>query len=254
MATPLKANPNGAYHFLPAIDPYSSGVVADSGWEIVHVALERSLPWNRGLDSARRYLEGIGRSRHCLCGVELRCPEPHSLDGFLAFNTQYHAVLDEWDMLVDGMNPLARTNVSPVERPPSDTVLYGFSYTEPSEARRSTFVVAGGGELRDGGLEEDQIVRLGETSEEAVIEKANCVVQIMSDRLAGLGVDESLLTAIDVYCAHPVHRALAEVVLPTLPAAARVGIHWFYTRPPVRNIEFEMDMRGVARELVVSLR
>ncbi|MGD9853451.1 MAG: RidA family protein [Planctomycetaceae bacterium] len=254
MGTRLKANPNGGFHFLPGIDPYSSGVIADSGWEIVHATLARPLVWNRGLDAARRYLEGIGRTRHSLCGVELRCPEPFSFDGFGDFNRQYHAVLDEWDLLVDGANPVARTNVAPVTGAPSESVLYGFSYTVPNDTRRSSFVVAGGGELLDGGLQKNQIVRVGETSDEALLEKSVRVVEIMRHRLSGLGVDQSLLSAVDIYTAHPIHRLMAEVVVPEFPAAAQLGVHWYHARPPVREIEFEMDLRGVSREVVLDLR
>jgi hypothetical protein len=42
-------------------------------------------------------------------------------------------------------------------------------------------------------------------------------------------------------------------VMPALPAASRLGVHWFYSRPPVREIEFEMDMRGVDQEFVIDL-
>ena len=30
-----------------------------------------------------------------------------------------------------------------------------------------------------------------------------------------------------------------------------VGLRWYHTQPPVEDIEFEMDMRGVCRELVI---
>lgn len=242
---------------MPGIEPYSCGVVAARGWEIVHVVLAHPLAWHDGLVSIRRYLEQIGRDRHALCGVELRCPEPFSIDGFIAFNQQYRSLLEDWDMLVDGANPVARTNVAPVEDPPSESVVYGFSYTEPSdtgpsEIERPTFVVAGGGELR-GGLDAKNIVRSGETSENAILEKARCVVEIMRERLAQLGSDD-LLSQIDVYTAHDLKSALANEIIPGLPAAARLGVRWYYSRPPVRDIEFEMDMRGVVKEIVLDLR
>lgn len=254
MTDTLIANPVGGYHFLPGIDAYSSGVVAETGFEIVHVRLARPLVWNRGLESARRYLEGMGGTRHQLCAVELRCPRPFSFDGFAAYNRQYHAVLDEWDLLVDGRNPVARTNVAPVTGAPADSVLFAFSHTRPSDARRTTFVVAGGGELREGGgLAEEHIVRRGEVGEEAMIEKAARVVEIMRGRVSALGVDQSLLSAINIYTAHPIAALLRQVVLPGLPAAAQLGVHWHHARPPVRDIEFEMDVRGVRQEMVLDL-
>ncbi len=251
MDTRLLANPKGGYRFLPGIEPYSSGVIAEPGCEIIHVTLAHPLAWHNGLVSIRQHLEQLGRDRHALCGVELRCPEPFSMEGFIAFNQQYRSLLEDWGMLVDDANPIARTNVAPVADAPSESVVYGFSYTVPSDIQRPTFVVAGGGELR-GSLDAKNIVRAGETSEEAIMEKAHCVVEIMIERLAGLG-NNDLLSRINVYTAHSLKRALAEVIIPGLPAAARLGVCWHYSRPPIRDIEFEMDMRGVVRDLVIDL-
>ncbi|MCA9131861.1 MAG: hypothetical protein KDA45_01845, partial [Planctomycetales bacterium] len=183
----------------------------------------------------------------------LRCPAPHPMGGFLGFNQEYHSLLVEWEMLVQGQNPIARTNVAPLHAPPSETVLYGFSYVEPSSIEPATFVVAGGGELPHRELDEKHIVRFGETSAEAMLEKAQCVVQIMRRRLEQLAADVEMLSSIDVYSVHPVRESVEQVILPGLPQAAHLGVHWFYARPPVQNIEFEMDLRGVRRELVIEL-
>jgi len=246
-------HPLGEYRYLPGIDPYSCGVIATPGWEIVHVTLARQIPWHNGLLQVRDYLEALGRTRHSLCAVELRCPKPYSIDGFIEFNQRYCELLENWEMVIDGYNPLARTNVAPVENPPEEPVLHGFSYCEPSGTSRPTFVVAGAGELVEGTLESNGIIRLRETSEDALMEKARYVVQVMRERLAGLEANGEGLTTIDVYSAHPLHRVMAEVIVPGLPAAAQQGVRWFYSRPPVLDIEFEMDMRGVLRDVVIEL-
>ena len=251
MKTTLPSNPRGGYRFLPGIEPYSSGVVSEPGYEIVHANLVRPRAWNEGLVLIRRHLEKMGRDRHALCGVELRCPEPFSMDGFIAFNREYRSLLEDWDMLVAGTNPIARTNVAPVVNPPSESEVVGFSYTVPSDLGRETLVVAGAGEL-PGTLDAQSIVRLGETSEDAILDKARCVVAIMCRRLAGLGGCD-LLSRIDVYTPHNLSRSLAEVIIPGLPAAARLGVQWYYSCPPVQDIEFEMDMRAVAKDVVIDL-
>jgi len=253
MSSPLVTNPKGGYRFLPGIEPYSSGVVAEPEREIIHVTLAIPLPWHDGMLAARRYLEGLGLVKQTMCGVELRCPEPHSLDGFLEFNNEYRNLLEDWDMWVGDQNPVARTNVSPVEGAPTETTLHAFSYVEPSETQRTTFVVAGGGELPHRELERERIVRVGETSDDAMRDKATCVVGIMRHRLTKLGGSDELLTAIDVYTAHPLQALLSDIVIPEFAAAKRLGVQWFYSRPPVREIEFEMDMRGVRRELTIEL-
>ena len=254
MAQQTTLNPNGGYRFLPGIEPYSSGVIAEPGFEIFHVTLLRHLPWYDGLLAARRYMESINLTQHALCGVELRCPEPHTISGFIDFNREYRALLNSWAIPVAGENPVARTNVAPVEAPPSETKLFGFSYAKPSETEATTFVIAGAGELPTRKLDEQRIVRLGEVTPEAMLDKARCVVDIMRTRLKGLGAIDEHPTIIDVYTAHDLRASLAEVLIPGLPAAAGVGIRWFYVRPPIVNIEFEMDMRSVRQELVLDLK
>lgn len=222
------------------------------GFEIVHAALQTPLPWHDGLNAARRYLESKTLDCHNLCAVELRCPQPYTMEGFIDFNNQYRRLLNAWDMMVDGLNPVARTNVAPVCDPPSEAMLFAFSYARSSDLSRPTFVVAGGGELPDGELAERRIVRVGETSPDAMIEKAECVAQIMNSRLQALGGSSELLTVLDVYTAHPLRPLLESALVSRLPAIATRGVHWFYSRPPIVDIEFEMDMRGVVHEEVVQ--
>jgi hypothetical protein len=33
--------------------------------------------------------------------------------------------------------------------------------------------------------------------------------------------------------------------------AAAGGLAWHFTRPPIVNLDFEMDVRGAAREIVI---
>ena len=246
-------HPTGEYAFLPGIDPYSCGVIAAPGWEIVHATLDRPLPWHHGMLSIRSYLETIGRHRHALCGAELRCPAPYSMGDFIAFNTKYRALLDDWEMILDNVNPLARTNVAPVTNPPTEPMIHGFSYTSPNQNSPPTFVVAGAGELREGALDSQGIVRRGETCADAMQEKAKYVVEVMRERQQGLGAADESLTVIDVYTEHPLQHILSDVIKPVLPAAARLGVHWYHTQPPVKEIEFEMDMRGVVQDIVLKL-
>ena len=244
-------HPRGGYRFFPGIFPYSCGVVADHGHEIVHVTLNAQLPWREGMLRAREFVVSEGLTEQNLCGFELRCPKPHPMDGFIDFNRGYRELLEDWNVLVDGENPVARTNVAPVYDAPAQTELFAFSYTRPSAVAKPTFVVAGGGELV-GSLAVENIVRAGDISESAMLEKAECVLGLMTERLNGLGVSQGDLTAIDVYTAHQLKPLLDELLLDRLPVARQIGVRWFYTRPPVEQIEFEMDMRGVVTELILD--
>ena len=244
----LIKNEGRGYSFLEGIYPYSSGVVAESGFEIVHVALSNWLPWQEGMQRARSYVEQQGLAVTQLCAFELRCPQPHSMGGFLGFNQQYRQVLEQWGLIIGDLNPIARTNVAPVENAPSETMLHAFSYVRPAEHNNKTFVVAGGGELL-GPLTVENIVRAGDTSPDALKEKASVVMQLMMQRLRGLKGLPSDLTTIDIYTAHDAASLIAHAVTPEL-ADSPAEVVWYNTRPPIVDIEFEMDMRATTEERV----
>lgn len=240
----------GGYRFLPGIAPYSCGVVSSPGHEIVHVTFERPVPYLVGFDRIRDHLVGAGRPVAALCGVELRSPRPFSFEGFGEFNAAYARILEGWGVFVEGVNPVARTNVAPVVDPPAEPSLHGFSYARPCESSLPpTFVVAGAGELPEGLLEAGAIVRGGESSADAIAEKASFVMGLMEARLRGLGVDWDRVTVVDLYTVHPVVALLPEVILGRVGSAAGHGVHWYYSRPPIEGIEYEMDVRGVRTEI-----
>lgn len=249
---PLVIHPIGNYRFLPGIAPYSCGVVAAEGYEIVHLTFADPPPYAVGFQRIANYLQAAGRPQAALCAVELRSPKPFTFAGFAEFNGRYARILEDWGVFVDGVNPVARTNVAPELSPPSEPVLYGFSCTRPAETSRPTFVVAGAGELPEGKLDRDSIVALADVTPAGLATKADYVVGLMEQRLAGLGVRQELLTAIDVYTAHDLKRLLAKPVLSRLTSGRQIGVRWHYTRPPIVDIEFEMDVRGVSTEMVLD--
>lgn len=243
--------PAGNYRFVPGIAPFSSGVVASPGYQVVHATLRAPIPWREGFALIEGRLSAEGRPRAALCAIELRSPAPFSFAGFDAFNAPYQQLLAQWKLLVDGANPIARTNVAPLVAAPSEPSLYAFAYTIPGATPRPTFVVAGAGEMRERGTGARGIVRHGETSSDAMREKATHVMGIMGARLAGLGVGWADVTMIDVYTVQPIEPWLAETVLRPAGSAAVHGVRWFPSRPPIVGLEYEMDVRGVARELWV---
>jgi hypothetical protein len=249
----LIANPAGNYRFLPGIEPYSCGAVADEGFEVIHAVMRRPVPYREGFDFIEAHLAKSLRPKAALCGVELRSPKPFTRQGFIDFNIGYRAVLEDWVLIIEGQNPVARTNVAPVWNPPSEPSLYGFSYTTPCDPGLGpTFVVAGAGELRGGGLLEAAVVRPGESSAEAMSEKASYVMHVMTKRLLGLGVDWDAVTTTDIYTAEAMDHVFGATVLDKMGAATTHGLRWYHTRPPIDELVYEMDCRGVRRELVVE--
>jgi hypothetical protein len=245
-------NAKGNYRFLSGIAPFSSGAVAMPGFQVIHATLRRPMPWRKGFELIDGHLRTEGRPRATLCAIELRIAQPFTSGGFDGFNEGYQALLKEWDLLVDGKNPIARTNVAPIVGAPSEPSLYGFAYTAPGGPASPTFIVAGSGETRDRDAGAAGLVRTGETSPDAMKEKAAFVMGVMRDRLHGLGGDWADVTAINVYTAHPIEHYLADVILKAAGPAAVHGITWHLSRPPIVDIEFEMDMRGVARRIWVG--
>lgn len=242
-------HPHGHYSFVPGIAPYSCGVISQPGFEIVHVTLRTMTDWRTGFNAIEDLLKQENRPRTALCAVSLRSPVPFTFDGFAAFNSEYAAVLKEWGVFVDGANPIARTNIVPETRPPETPSLYGFAFTRPCSAiQPPTFVVAGAGELPEGILKRESIHRLGDVSGDGLVEKARFVMNLMSTRLRLLGASWSVVTRTNVYTVHPIDRIVTDVLEPQTDLASRHGISWFYSRPPIEEIEYEMDVRGVRTE------
>ena len=251
MIAMLRDHPSGGYRYMPGISAFSCGTVAMRGHEIVHVTLAAPVPWRDGFARIDRHLGEQKRPRTALCGIELRSPQPFSFDGFGRFNDGYRALLAEWRILVGDDNPIPRTNVCPVLTAPAEPSLYAFSYTTPGHTPGPTFIVAGAGELKDRAQGPEGIVRRGDTSPEAMREKARFVMATMAERLRTLGGDWNRVSAIDVYTAQPIHAFLTDDLLAPAGAAAIHGVHWYPSRPPIQGLEFEMDLRGVAREMVL---
>ena len=245
-------HPSGDYSYLPGISAFSCGTVARAGHEIVHVTLAQPVPWRAGFQRIDGHLREQGRARTALCGIELRSPAAFTFAGFDQFNAGYRGLLADWGILVGDDNPIPRTNVAPVVGAPTEPSLYAFAYTVPGRTPAPTFIVAGAGELRDRARGPEGIVRHGETTAEAMREKARFVLQTMQERLTALGSDWPRVTAIDVYTAQPIHALVLEEILRVAGAAAIHGVRWFPSRPPIQGLEFEMDLRGVARELVLA--
>jgi hypothetical protein len=242
---PLVDHPTGNYRFLPGIAPYSCGVVSRNGFEIVNVTFQHPVAYRTGFERIAKMLAEEGRPKTALCAISLRSPRPYSFQGFAEFNAEYASLLQSWGVFVDGVNPIARTNVAPVVAPPREPVLYGFSYTKPCDAAcPSTGIVAGAGELPEGILARDQIVARGDTSSRGLSLKATFVMDLMESRLTGLGLSWPMVSRANVYTAHSLSELLPAIILSRMSGAAIHGVCWHFSRPPIEEIEFEMDLHS----------
>ncbi len=240
----------GGYRYISAVFQYSAGVAAEPGFEIERARLARPLPLAEGFAAVEAHLKAIGRPGTSFCACELRSPAPFTEQGFIDFNRHYVQTLERWGIYKDEVNPVARTNVCPEYDKPAVPSLYAFSYTVPARSRRGSFIVAGGGEAKEGaGSYRDRVVRLGDTSLEGMREKIRFVLGEMAARLTALGFGWQNAISTQAYTVHDIGALVGEEIVKQ--GAAPGGLCWHFSRPPVVNLEYEMDVRGAARELVI---
>jgi hypothetical protein len=242
----------GGYRFIRGVFQYSGGVAAQPGWEIVRARLATPLPVAEGLAHIDAHLKAQGRPVAAFCACELRSPRPFDDAGFLAFNRSYVEPLTAWGIIKDGINPIARSNVCPEVNPPGVPSLYAFSYTVPAgRDARASFVVAGSGESMEGQKNySERAVRLGDRSPDGIREKARYVLGVMEKRMNALGAGWSDATATQVYSVYDFHHIVATEI--AARGAANAGLTWHFCRPPVDVLDYEMDVRGLRTEIVLS--
>jgi len=241
----------GGYRYIKAVFQYSSGVAAEPGFEIERARLARPLPLAAGFAAVEAHLNALGRPSTAFAACELRSAAPFSEQGFHDFNREYVQTLARWGIYKDGINPVARTNVCPEYGAPPEPALYAFSYTVPAAlALRGSFIIAGGGEARDGaGSFAERSVRHGETSPEAMREKVRFVMAEMERRLEALGFSWKDAVSTQAYSVQDIGALVGTEI--AARGAAAGGLTWHYARPPVTGLEYEMDVRGAARELLI---
>jgi hypothetical protein len=242
--------PAGNYRFIPAVFQYSSGAAADSGFEVERVRFDRLLPLAEGFVQAAKYIQAAGRPLTSFCACELRSPGAFTEDGFRKFNEHYVKTLAEWKIFDGTSNPVARSNVCPEIDPPAEPSFYAFSFTRPGTSMIPSFVIAGGAELRGGsGTYPERIVRYRDLGPDAMKEKVRFTVGSMEERLSEFGYGWKDTTAVQAYSVHDFHPVIADELVRR--GAMRSGLTWHFARPPVVDLEFEMDCRRVARETVI---
>jgi hypothetical protein len=240
----------GNYRFIPAVFQYSSGAAAHSGYEIERVRLDKLPPLAEGFAQIAKYIQAAGRPLTSLCACELRSPAAFSEQGFREFNQHYVKTLADWGIYDGKTNPVARSNVCPEIDPPSEPSFYAFSFVRPSSNTTPSFVIAGSGEAREGGGSyPERTVRYRDLSPEGMKDKVNHVVRAMEKRMSALGHGWKDTTATQVYTIRDYHHAVADEMVKH--GAARSGLTWHFARPPVVDLEYEMDCRRVVREIVI---
>ncbi|MGD9617364.1 MAG: hypothetical protein AB7H90_19515 [Alphaproteobacteria bacterium] len=248
---PVQSFAPGGYRFITHAFQYSGGVAAEPGFRIERARFANPPPLAEGFDAIEAHLNRLGRPPTAFCACELRSAAQFTEAGFVAFNRHYVQRLEKWGIFRDDINPVARSNVCPEIDPPAAPVFYAFCYTVPSDGGAPpSFVCAGSGEAREGGASyAERIVRLGDHSADGMREKARFVHDVMEQRMTALGFGWADVTATQVYTVYDIHPFFADEIVRR--GAASAGLTWHYARPPVQGLDYEMDVRGLARELVI---
>jgi len=237
----------GNYRFITHAFQYSGGVDAMEGYAIERVRFAKLLPLAEGFAAAQAHMARMGRPPTSFCACELRSPGQFTDQGFIDFNRHYVQQLAAWGIFHNDVNPVARSNVCPEIDPPREPSVYAFSYTVPGAGG---FVVAGSGEA--GGAEGPygpRIIRLGDQSPAGMREKARFVLGAMEQRMGALDKGWPDVTETQLYTIFDIHPHFADEFIRR--GAARGGITWHYCRPPVLGLDYEIDVRGVGKELVI---
>ena len=124
----------GGYRFLPGISPYSCGVVSAPGFEIAHITFRHPVPyrtWVRFDRAAPQRFTDVPKLLFVGSNYDRLVLSPSV--ALPSSTLEYSKILEDWGLFVDGINPVARTNVAPEVDPPSEPVLFGFSYTRPCD-------------------------------------------------------------------------------------------------------------------------
>jgi hypothetical protein len=243
----------GSYRFLPSVFQYSAGVAALPGYEIRRVRFRHPPPLADGFDFIEQFIRTAGRPITAFCACELRSPAPFTDEGFRAFNESYVARLRNWGLFDGSVNPVARSNVCPDINPPPVPSFHAFGFTIEAPHASPTFVIAGSGEAPEGpaGRYAQRAVRSGETSPDALHEKARFVLGVMERRLNVFGFGWPDTTVVQIYTVLDIHSLLPDEIVRR--GAARSGVTWHYARPPLLGLEYEMDCAGIRLETVADL-
>ena len=242
----------GGYRYVRGPFQYSAGVAALAGYRIERARFAKPLAIAAGFAAIRAHLALLGRPVTAFCACELRSPAPFTDQGFIDFNRVYVGTLEAWGIFSNDDNPVARSNVCPELNKPSQPCFQAFSYTVAAEQlpANNSFVIAGSGEASEGsGSYATRIIRLGDTSAPALREKAVFVLGAMEKRMSALGVGWSDVSVAQAYSVHDLYPFFADEIVRR--GAAEGGLTWYYARPPVQGLDFEMDVRGVAAEYVI---
>lgn len=252
----LVLNERGGYWFQPGIPFLSFAVRAADGCEIVRASFRSLRPFAQGMDAIEAYLRAAGRPIQALCGLEIRSADTSAGVGmpFNAFNKLYRQRLTAAGLMVDGVSPITRVNVSA----PGVTVhsIHAFTYTVPlAEARKSvppTFMTCAFPDAININTKKQEWAAKGDTSPSGLRKKMEVVIGAVDDSLRKLEARWADVTGVQLYSVYDFEPLYDEFLKPRLGAVARRGIEWYSAKPPAIGNDLEIAVRGTRLEMLIE--
>lgn len=246
----MRPLPERGYGYAPGVFQYSCGVAALPGFRLERARFRRPVPLAEGFARIKAHMTALGLPLTAFAACELRSPAPFTEEGFAAFNRVYAGTLQEWRVFLGEENPVARSNVCPEVFPPAEPGFHAFTYAVPDASAGTSFVVAGNGEAKEGGATyRESVVAHGDTTPAGLSAKCAHVMTEMERRMKTLGVWYDTATAVNLYTVFDPHPILAQEILGR--GAPALGLEWHFCRPPIEGLDWEMDCRGIPKELVL---
>jgi hypothetical protein len=240
----------GNYEFMHAPGgPFSAGVTPMKGYALRRARFGRPVPMADGFSFIKAHLEREGRPVTALAACELRSPAAMTMAEFQAFNAQYLQTLHAWGCRLGDINTLARSNIAPITEIPGGSSFFAFTYTVPEQNAAGDFLISGKPEIRDGITGPERVFGGRDVSVRGLEAKARFVMDALRERVTALKCDWSGITAAQIYCVHDVRPLLETVFVEA--GLSQIGIATYPAWPPVRDCEFEADVRRVRTEIVV---
>lgn len=239
---------DGGYRYLPGSRFAAHGVAAEPGMCIDRVVFDRPQPLDQGFALILSYLDGQERPPAALCGIELRMPGRLPFAEFRSFNDRYLALLADADVLIGEQSPFCRTNVAPRKTNIGEPSIGAFSFTYQREPGGQDFLLSGAAEVPPDVPFPGGVVRRGETSADAMAEKARVVAELVNAHVASLGHRWTEDATVHVYSQHDVAFTTMREALASVGVVPLEGLIWHDTDPPTEEIEIEIDVRRYSGE------
>ena len=240
-------NSAGNYTILPSGAAYCGGIAPDPGFEVVRAELQHWVTLEEAYAFIESHLKALGRPVQAFCGIELRVPEPLTVQNWSSFNVPYLAKLREWGLVYGDYSGICRSNIALDLFPPAKTSMCAFSYVVPATSKAATFLLSGQADIGP----DNQIIAGRDIGPQAMQKRARFTIDTVGNTLKSLGFSWADTTRIALFHAHHIPDLWGPTLLGAIGEPIRRGVLTYRARPPIAGGEVELEARAIRREIVL---